>query len=664
MNRLLAVFVTVVASSAAAAPTPEDFARSPEVIRARISPTGEYLAVLRMVEDKRAVVVLGYPGLELKGAMNFPGRNQVYDFWWVSDDRIIGAVTRDFGRFEFLVPSGELFGMDADGGRTKHLFGFRAGEDTPSATRGAVQQFASATLLNVLADDPKNVLIQIRDWNWSASSPVEAARMNVYTGRLTGRVRAPAPDSELVTDLDGNIRFAFSVDDDFNSVVHLRDVESRAWRVLSKTKLGDVPITPLAVARDGRIFVNTAPDDGPLGVYLMDPATQDLTQLYRHDAVDASPLEEDWEGNVWGVRVEPDYPQIVAIDPDNPEAALLEQLKGLFPGRFVRVVNATEDGQLLLVGVRDDNATPEMYIYHEESRQMQRLFDAMPWIDDSSLAETQPVTLKARDGLTLHGYLTLPPGQEGAGPMVLMPHGGPHGPRDHWGYDPYVQVLATNGYAVLQVNYRGSGGYGTGFERSGHRQWAGAMQDDLTDATHWAIANGIAQAGRVCIHGWSYGGYAALMSVVREPDLYACSVPAAGVYDHDIQYRQADFTRFTRWGEKYIDQVIGPEPEDRRLASPVTYLNKLKTPLFIVHGEEDARVPVEHARDLRKRLEAANVEFEYMEKANEGHGFFKEENRVDFFKALLRFLDRHIGPGAPSAKPAPPTPEKLADRGA
>ena len=664
MNRLLAVFVTVVASSAAAAPTPEDFARSPEVIRARISPTGEYLAVLRMVEDKRAVVVLGYPGLELKGAMNFPGRNQVYDFWWVSDDRIIGAVTRDFGRFEFLVPSGELFGMDADGGRTKHLFGFRAGEDTPSATRGAVQQFASATLLNVLADDPKNVLIQIRDWNWSASSPVEAARMNVYTGRLTGRVRAPAPDSELVTDLDGNIRFAFSVDDDFNSVVHLRDVESRAWRVLSKTKLGDVPITPLAVARDGRIFVNTAPDDGPLGVYLMDPATQDLTQLYRHDAVDASPLEEDWEGNVWGVRVEPDYPQIVAIDPDNPEATLLEQLKGLFPGRFVRVVNATEDGQLLLVGVRDDNATPEMYIYDQESRQMQRLFDAMPWIDDSSLAETQPVTLKARDGLTLHGYLTLPPGQEGAGPMVLMPHGGPHGPRDHWGYDPYVQVLATNGYAVLQVNYRGSGGYGTGFERSGHRQWAGAMQDDLTDATHWAIANGTAQAGRVCIHGWSYGGYAALMSVVREPDLYACSVPAAGVYDHDIQYRQADFTRFTRWGEKYIDQVIGPEPEDRRLASPVTYLNKLKTPLFIVHGEEDARVPVEHARDLRKRLEAANVEFEYMEKANEGHGFFKEENRVDFFKALLRFLDRHIGPGAPSAKPAPSAPDKLADRGA
>ena len=661
MNRLPALFVALLASAAAASPTLEDFAKSPEVIRARISPTGEYLAVLRMVEDKRAVVVLGYPGLELKGVMNFPGRNQVFDFWWVSDDRIIGSVTRDFGRFEFLLPSGELFGMDADGGRTKHLFGFRAGEDTPSATRGAVQQFASATLLNVLKDDPNRVLIQIRGWNWSASSPVEAARMNVYTGRLTGRVRAPAADSELLTDLDGNIRFAFSVDDDFNSVVHLRDVESGDWRVLSKTRLGDVPITPLAVADDGRIFVNTAPDDGPLGVYLMDPATQDLTKLYRHDAVDATPLEEDWNGDVWGVLVEPDYPQIVAIDPDNAEATLSDQLQALFPGRFVRVVNATADGQLLLVAVRDDNATPEMYIYDQQSRQMQRLFDAMPWIDDSALAEMQPVTFKARDGLALHGYLTLPPGQEGAAPMVLMPHGGPHGPRDRWGYDPYVQVLATNGYAVLQVNYRGSGGYGTGFERSGHREWAGAMQDDLTDATHWAIANGVTEAGRVCIHGWSYGGYAALMSAVREPDLYACSVPAAGVYDHDIQYRQADFTRFTRWGEKYIDQVIGPEPEDRRLASPVTYLSALKAPLFIVHGEEDARVPVEHARDLRKRLEAADIEFEYMEKANEGHGFFKEENRVDFFRALLQFLDRHIGAGAPSSKAGA---EELADRGA
>ena len=643
MKMRCALLVAAMASClAVAAPTPEDFAKSAEVLGVRISPTGKYLAVLRILDDKRVVVVLTYPRLELKGVMSFPGRNQVLSFQWVSDDRLIGSVTRDFGRYEFLAPSGELFGMDADGGRSKHLFGYRAGEDKPSATRGAVQRRASATIIDPLWDDKNNVLIQMRDWNWTASSAVEAAKMNVYTGRLTARVRAPAPDASLVAGQDGEVRFSFSTDDDFNSVVHLRDPEEGDWRLLSKTALGDVPVRPLAVAKDGRIFVSTAPDDGPLGIYLMNPASGERTEVYRHAAVDAS-LVQDYEGNAWGVRIEPDYPAIVTIDADNREAALLTQLRPMFEGRFVSIANTTHDGQLVLVGVLGDNQTPEVFLFDRTTRQMQRLFDALPWIDDASLSEMRPVRFKARDGVVLRGYLTMPRDHVGPAPLVLMPHGGPHGPRDRWGYDPYVQVLAVNGYAVLQVNYRGSGGYGTHFERIGYRQWAGAMQDDLTDATRWAIKTGVAEAGRVCIHGWSYGGYAALMSVVREPDLYACSVPAAGVYDQDIQYRKADFARATRWGKKYIDRVIGPSAEDRRLASPITYLERLKTPLFIVHGEEDARVPVDHARELRKRLQAAGIPAQYMEKANEGHGFYKAENRADFFEALLAFLDEHIG---------------------
>ena len=642
-TRCCALLVAAVASClAVAAPTPEDFAKSAEVLGARISPTGKYLAVLRILDDKRVVAVLTYPGLELKGVMSFPGRNQVLGFQWVSDDRLIGSVTRDFGRYEFLAPSGELFGMDADGGRSKHLFGYRAGEDKPSATRGAVQRRASATIIDPLWEDKNNVLIQMRDWNWTASSAVEAAKMNVYTGRLTGRVRAPAPDASLVAGQDGDVRFSFSTDDDFNSVVHLRDPEEGDWRLLSKTALGDVPVRPLAAAKDGRIFVSTAPDDGPLGIYLLDPASGERTEVYRHAVVDAS-LVRDYEGNAWGVRIEPDYPAIVTIDADNREASLLAQLRPMFEGRFVSIANTTHDGRLVLVGVLGDDQTPEVFLFDRTTRQMQRLFDALPWIDDASLSEMRPVQFKARDGVTLRGYLTMPLDRAGPAPMVLMPHGGPHGPRDRWGYDPYVQVLAVNGYAVLQVNYRGSGGYGTRFERIGYRQWAGAMQDDLTDATRWAIKTGVAEAGRVCIHGWSYGGYAALMSVVREPDLYACSVPAAGVYDQDIQYRKADFARATRWGKKYMDRVIGPSPEDRRLASPITYLERLRTPLFIVHGEEDARVPVDHARELQKRLKAAGVPARYMEKANEGHGFYKAENRADFFEALLAFLDEHIG---------------------
>ncbi len=657
MRKLLASagFVLVFAiPTVSAGVAPEDFARNPDVLRTRISPTGEYLATLRVVDDKRVVAVLTFPEMELNGVMSFPGRNQVLSFRWVNDERLIGSVTRDFGRFEFLSPSGELFGMNVDGGRGKHLFGYRAGADKPSTTRGAVQQYASATIIDPLWDDKDHVLIQTRDWTFGKSSPVEAVRMNVYSGRLSRRIRAPVPDAQLVTDRDGNVRFAFSNDDEFNTVIHERDPDSREWRVFSKVPFGDAGLDPLAIAPDGRIWVNTARDEGPLGLYLMDPKTQELTLAYRHEFVDATPIVEDDDGNVWGVRVVPGLPDIVVLDPDNAEATLREQLRNAFPGRFVQILNGTRDGRLRLIGVTDDNSTPEVYVFDREQATLARLFDSLPWIDDARLSEMRPIVFRARDGVTVHGYLSLPrDAGDAPAPLVLMPHGGPHGIRDYWGYDPYVQVLTTHGYAVLQVNYRGSGGYGPHFQKLGYLEWAGTMQDDLTDAVHWAIERGITTAGRVCIHGWSYGGYAAAMSVVREPDLYACSVPAAGVYDHNIQYRKADFARYTRWGDNYLDQVIGATPEERHLASPIAHIGRLKTPLFLVHGEEDARVPVAHAHAFLDALKEAGIDAAYMEKENEGHGFFKEENRVDFFKALLAFLDRHIGPEAEVAEAAP-----------
>ena len=634
-------------SNAATGITAEDFARWPDVRRVRISPGGDYLAVMRVVDDKQVVAVLSFPEMKLTGTMSFPGNNQVLNFWWVNDERLIGSVTRDFGATEYLRPTGELFGMNADGSKGRHLFGVRAGDRSgPSATQTSSRAFASASILNFLWDDPDTVLIQIRNWNLSFNQPVEAARMNVYNGRITGRIRAPATGAQLVADADGNVRYAFSIDDDFDSLVHVRNPETGDWHLFSKIEYGESPIEPIALADDGRIHVRTAPDEGPLGIYLMHPETQELEKVYRHEYVDAT-LILDGDEVAWGVFIEPDYPRTVAILPEHQHAVLLAGMNEVFPGRSVRIIDYPEDEKQFLIGVYDDNSTPEVYLYDAQKRQLGLLFDALPWIADGLLAEMRPIQVKARDGLSLHGYLTLPPpAVEGKNlPLVVMPHGGPHGPRDNWGYDPYGQFLATHGYAVLQINYRGSGGYGPHFEKLGFREWGRKMQDDVTDATLWAIENGIADPERVCIYGWSYGGYSSMMGVIREPDLYACAVPAAGVYDQDIQYRKADFTRFSRWGERYIDRVIGPTAEDRRLASPVTYVDRIKTPLFIVHGEEDERVPVEHAWALMKALKGVGIEAQYMEKRNEGHGFFKEENRVDFYKALLRFLDAHIGSG-------------------
>ena len=624
----------------------EDFAKRPDVLKARLSPKGDYLAVLRIVDDKRVVAVLAFPTLELSSVMSFPGNNQVHDFRWVNDTRIVGSVTRDFGRFEFLLPSGELFGMNADGSRSKHLFGIRAGDTRgPSATRQAQRNTAaSASILHLLPDDPEHILVEIRNWTFGLSVPVEAARLNVYNGRVSSRIRAPTTGAQFLTDGSGEIRYAFSTDDDFDNVIHERDPETSEWRLFSLTEYGDTQVEPVAIDTDGTVFVRAAPDDGPLGVYEMHPRTQKLSLVYRHEFADARVLRGP-DGEVWGAFVEADYPAIVPIKHDHRFNALLEQVKPLFPNRSVTIFNETEDRRLTLVGVRAANATTEVYIHDREAQALRKLFDNMPWIDDATLASVEAVNFTTRDGTLLRGYLTMPPDSTVGtlGPLVLMPHGGPHGIRDTWQFDSDAQLLAANGYAVLQVNYRGSGGYGMRFERMGFGEWAEKMQDDLTDAVKWAVAEKVADPERVCIYGWSYGGFAAMMSVLKEPGLYACAVPAAGVYDMDIQYRRADFARFTRWGKKYMDRVIGPTADDRRRASPIAHLERLETPLFLVHGEEDARVPVAHARELRKALEKSSVEVNYMEKANEGHGFFKEENRVDFYRALLAFLDRHIG---------------------
>jgi len=646
MSKLVAALVLwSLASIGWAGISPEDFARNPEILKARISPTGNHLAVLRIVDDKRVVGVLSHPGLMLTGVMSFPGDNQVLDFWWVNDDRIIASVTRDYGSTEYLNPTGELFGMDADGSRSRHLFGYRAGDgQAMSAAKKTTRRYAYASILHPIWEEPDQILVSISPMTTAKSRPVEAARMNVYNGKLSQRIRAPVSDASLAVDAEGEVRFAFSRNEDMEYVIHARSPDTGKWRLFSNTEWGESAVEPVAVLENGEVWVRTAPDEGPLGIYRMNPETQEMDLIYRHDYVDATALR-DRHGNIWGVHIEPNLPKTITIDPEHPLSVLNAELGEVFPGRYLSIANQTHDGRFTLARTHDDNSTPELYLYDAKERQLAPLFDYMPWIDDGLLAETQPIELTARDGLTLHGYLTLPTPAASAEnlPLVLMPHGGPHGPRDSWGYDRYVQVLATHGYAVLQVNFRGSGGYGPHFEKLGYLEWDGKMQDDLTDTTRWAIEQGIADPERICIHGWSYGGYATLMSVVREPNLYACAVAAAGVYDHDIQYRKADFIRWTRWGDDYIDKVIGPTAEDRREASPITYLDRLKTPLLIVHGENDQRVPVEHARALRKALQNRGIDAEYMEKKNEGHGFFKEQNRTDFFHALLNFLDRHIG---------------------
>ena len=228
--------------------------------------------------------------------------------------------------------------------------------------------------------------------------------------------------------------------------------------------------------------------------------------------------------------------------------------------------------------------------------------------------------------------------------MVLWVHGGPHGPRDRWGFDTDVQVLASRGYAVMQVNYRGSGGYGRGFMAAGYRKWGTTMQDDLTDAVRWVTGQGIVDAERVCIYGASYGGYAALMSPAREPDLYQCTIGYVGVYSLPMMFRWGDIPERPE-GRAYLARVLPETEEEQRAQSGGYNVDKITIPVMLIHGEKDQRVPIQQYRFLVDQLEDAGKrpEITVVEK-REGHGFYDTDNNVRLYKKVFEFLDRHTAP--------------------
>ena len=271
------------------------------------------------------------------------------------------------------------------------------------------------------------------------------------------------------------------------------------------------------------------------------------------------------------------------------------------------------------------------------------------WIDPAAMSPMRAIQFTARDGLAIKGYLTVPKGASGKNmPMVVLPHGGPVGISDQWGYDQEVQLLASAGYAVLQVNFRGSGERGRKFEHAGATQWGGTMQDDVTDATRWAIQQGYADPSRICIYGASYGAYAALMGVAKEPSLYKCAAGYVGVYDLPQLHGEETLKRGS--SRTWANDWIGTDMDALAAHSPTRLAGKIKVPVFLAAGREDLRAPGEHTERMEKALKAAGVPVESLYYDGEGHGFYKPEHRREYYARLLAFLSRSLGGG--TAAPA------------
>jgi len=331
---------------------------------------------------------------------------------------------------------------------------------------------------------------------------------------------------------------------------------------------------------------------------------------------------------------------------DEKTKKLFDQLQVKFPGYYISVVSENDDETKRTISINSDRTSGRFY-YHEDGKDdVTLLCDRTPWIKEEQMAEMKPISYISRDGLTIHGYLTLPVGRDAKNlPVVVNPHGGPWA-RDSWWFNQEVQFLANRGYAVLQMDFRGSTGYGRKHWESSFKQWGKTMQNDITDGVKWLIKEGIADSNRIAIYGASYGGYATLAGITFTPDLYACAVDYVGV-SNLFTFMKTIPPYWEAWRKQMYEMVGDPAKDSilMREASPVFHVKNIKCPLFVAQGANDPRVNKAESDQMVDAIKKRGVHVEYMVKNDEGHGFYNEENRFDFYGVMEQFLDQHIGSG-------------------
>jgi dipeptidyl aminopeptidase/acylaminoacyl peptidase len=312
-------------------------------------------------------------------------------------------------------------------------------------------------------------------------------------------------------------------------------------------------------------------------------------------------------------------------------------------------VSSTDDRKKVVILVYSDRNPGRFLLVDVDKMAAEEIVAARPWVKPDAFAEMSAFHIPANDGLWIHGYITLPKSARAgeALPLVVLPHGGPHYVRDEWDYHSEVQLFAREGFAVLQVNYRGSGGYGSKYQEAGYGHWGDRIVQDIIDATRYAVRKGYADPKRICIYGGSFGGYAALQGAIMAPDLFRCAVGYAGVYDLTLLSSESGSSWSPvgrRLAQNFVRTAVGTDTGELKRASPVYNANKVKARVLLIHGKQDKRVSIEHAERLKKALEESGAKPEWLVERKEGHGFYDEDARERMYMRLVQFLHENTAP--------------------
>ncbi len=632
-----------------------DFIRDDRFVDVKISPKGTYVAAtIPLNADDKTVMVILKPGQkEPYGHVTLKDRNtHVAQFWWVSDDRLLFSVGERAGGLEQPVSFGEMWGTNADGSKQGIIAGVRAVTGSRSSGKARAES-ASIQMVDTLVGNDTEVLVAVTPFAAGEIPYTSLERMNVFTGTRKPLARAPARGASFLTDYNGQARFASGLNRDFKEVLYYRKDDKSEWKLINDESSTGRKMSALGFSADNvTAYLQAEEATGPDSVRAFDTATETMKQVARDESVDPAGLfravGKRYPIGVlfWGGR----RPQFEYFDPNSDDAKLHRALQDNFDGAAVSVSSATDDGRYAMLTVYDDRNSGELFIFDTQAKKANRFMSRADWLDPKRLSTMRPVYFKSRDGIDIDALLTTPAGSSGKNmPLIVHPHGGPFGVQDSWGYNRDVQMMTAHGYAVLQVNFRGSGGYGKQFRELGQKQWGLTMQDDLTDATQWAIREGIADRNRICIYGASYGGYASLMGVAKEPDLYKCAVGYVGVYDLNMLWGRGDISQ-SSFGKDFLADNLGKQ--DLNASSPNKLASRIKVPVFLAAGGADVRAPQSHSEAMEQALKAAGKPVETMYYSTEGHGFVKEENQIAYYTKLFQFFERHIGGRAPVAPPS------------
>ncbi|UNK48050.1 S9 family peptidase [Lysobacter sp. S4-A87] len=638
-RRLLVVMAMAVTFPAVAQVDVPAFLKKDSFGAIKISPTGEYYAATVPLVDRTVLVVIRRADKTFTAKVSGGENSEVDDFWWVNDERVVISMAERFSTLEKPLPTGELHAINADGSSPKKL----VGNDESTALVQVVKfdGFTAAYLIDDLPADDRNVLISVQAY--SANPQTRIDQLNVYSGRQSTVATAPVRRARFTTDRSGEVRFARGAGNDNFSKLYYREGRDGDWRLINDEATSGHVEWALGFAADNRTaYLQVERERGPDAIVAMDMATGQRRELLADPNVDPYQIIFDHDGSVpVGATYMRERIESRFFDETSTRARLQRMLEKAFANQTVEVTSSTADGRLCLVLVSSDRNPGDFYLFDTQSRHASLLFSRAGWLDPGKMAPTRSIELAARDGVRLHGYLTLPPGSTGKNlPMVVVPHGGPFGLFDEIGFGRESQILAAAGYAVLQVNFRGSGNYGRSFLQAGARQFGGTMQDDVTDATRWAIDQGIADRKRLCIYGASYGGYAAMMGAAREPDLYACAAGYVGVYDLPMKH-EANSSE-ARWMRNWSNDWMG-ERDTLEQRSPNRIADRIKVPVFLAAGGKDEIAPIKHSKLMEASLRSAGVPVETLYFPTEGHGFYTQEHQTEFYGRLLDFLGRHLG---------------------